>query len=427
MLSPNSKTHSTALHPHSHVARNAVLLALLIGFVALLLPLTYPAVQPVLEPITLPLFQPVTSAAAAQLNDSNPVVRDQAISQLAYIGSTEAMHKLITFYQQDEYFKDSGLATAHALASLNRAEAYQALIQSFKKGQAPERRVAAMAALENAQPAVVTYLVAALKDTDPAVRRSAAELLGWRRASETTDVLLSATHDTDGFVRGAATWSLGEIGTMRAWPRVLQLQILDSDPVVRDAAQLVQERLTNNVAYALKLQPNEVRALTVAPSNGQAYAVTLGELYALRDGRWQQVSRPPDIPTALAAAGPDGQVLFVGTTSLGLYRSQDGGASWQHLEAGLPVSERLSVTALAINPVDPRQLYMALAVSLGTTQLHMAPLGIYRSTDGGQSWAAMEKANVPMEHVTTLLVIDPTAPDHLFGLTEMGAWRTNIR
>ena len=44
-------------------------------------------------------------------------------------------------------------------------------------------------------------------------------------------------------------------------------------------------------------------------------------------------------------------------------------------------------TFLAINPESQsaQQVYMALGVTLGTSQLHTTPLGIFRSDDGGET------------------------------------------
>jgi len=54
----------------------------------------------------------------------------------------------------------------------------------------------------------------------------------------------------------------------------------------------------------------------------------------------------------------------------------------------------------------------------------LVPLGIYRSADAGETWAAL--AGAPHESVATRLVLDATTPGYLFGLTDGGAWRFTL-
>jgi photosystem II stability/assembly factor-like uncharacterized protein len=63
----------------------------------------------------------------------------------------------------------------------------------------------------------------------------------------------------------------------------------------------------------------------------------------------------------------------------GLYRSTDGGNTWHPLTKGLPTWEqRLGRIGIAIAPSDPKRMYATVeAPKLG---------GIYRSEDGGESW-----------------------------------------
>ncbi len=61
----------------------------------------------------------------------------------------------------------------------------------------------------------------------------------------------------------------------------------------------------------------------------------------------------------------------------GLYKSTDGGATWQHLEGnGLP-SEGLGRIGVAVAPTDPNRVYLVVDAKDG---------GIYRSDDAGKSW-----------------------------------------
>jgi photosystem II stability/assembly factor-like uncharacterized protein len=92
---------------------------------------------------------------------------------------------------------------------------------------------------------------------------------------------------------------------------------------------------------------------------------------------------------AIAIRADDADVVYVGTgegavrNSIsygdGIYRTTDGGQSWTHL--GLEDTERFS--RIVIHPEDPRIVY---AAAMGHAWGPNAQRGLYRSTDGGDTW-----------------------------------------
>lgn len=110
------------------------------------------------------------------------------------------------------------------------------------------------------------------------------------------------------------------------------------------------------------------------------------------------------------ALGPDnaqGQpMLYVGTgkwiqdtyQGMGVLESSDGGASWTLISSADNGTEQfagLSVTRILVDPINPQIVLMATAYSAdslpGQAQGSNASLnniaGVYRSTDGGQTWS----------------------------------------
>ncbi|WP_299228206.1 glycosyl hydrolase [uncultured Psychroserpens sp.] len=67
-----------------------------------------------------------------------------------------------------------------------------------------------------------------------------------------------------------------------------------------------------------------------------------------------------------------------GGPETGLYRSNDGGDTWEKLTNGLPETA-MGKTGLAISPYNPDVLYAAIELDRRTG-------GLYRSDDGGSSW-----------------------------------------
>ncbi len=117
---------------------------------------------------------------------------------------------------------------------------------------------------------------------------------------------------------------------------------------------------------------------------------------------------------ALNPANPD-QEIWVGTGEIwtrnsvsvgdGLYRSKDGGANWEQL--GFEKSERIS--SIVFNPENPQEVYVGV---LGALWSDSKERGVYKTTDGGASW---EK--ILFTDATTGcsdLVMDPNNPEVLY-------------
>lgn len=139
-------------------------------------------------------------------------------------------------------------------------------------------------------------------------------------------------------------------------------------------------------------QPTQsVGAIAVAPSNPDIVYVASGEGL-----------RRPD--------------LSVGD---GIYRSADGGATWTHL--GLRDGQQ--IPTLAIDPRNPDHLFAAV---LGHPYGANPERGIYRSTDGGATW---EKAlYVDADTGGWDVCFDPANPDVMYASlweTRLGPWDSN--
>jgi len=118
---------------------------------------------------------------------------------------------------------------------------------------------------------------------------------------------------------------------------------------------------------------------------------------------------------AVAAHPTDSSVVYVGTGEAngagysydgdGVYRTGDGGATWQHL--GLDATRRIG--RIAIDPVSPQRIFVAAAGNIYTPD---ANRGVYRSTDGGASWTRVLFVAPTAGAID--VVIDPSNPSRVY-------------
>ena len=121
---------------------------------------------------------------------------------------------------------------------------------------------------------------------------------------------------------------------------------------------------------------------------------------------------------ALAVADSDPNVIYAGMGEAcvrsnfsegdGVYRSTDGGATWTH--AGLSATRQIG--RIRIDPRDPNRVYVA---ALGNVFGPSGDRGVYRSIDGGKTWQRVLFVNDRAGAVD--LAIDPANPRVLYAAT----------
>lgn len=123
---------------------------------------------------------------------------------------------------------------------------------------------------------------------------------------------------------------------------------------------------------------------------------------------------------AIAVAPSDKNILYVGSGSAcprgnisigdGMYTSRDGGESWTH--SG--IKDAGSIAKIVVDPRDPEVAYVAV---LGNPFGRNSERGVFKTTNGGQSWEKIFYLNDSTGAVD--LVMNPENPRILFA----GMWR----
>jgi hypothetical protein len=145
---------------------------------------------------------------------------------------------------------------------------------------------------------------------------------------------------------------------------------------------------------------------------------TWDELNSAPRGKDAWVSRGLDVTTTYGVHFDpfDPRRVFVSTTDVGLFRSEDGGASWVGSSRGVPKEWRNTTYWVVF---DPEEKGVAWAAFSGTHDLprpkmwrHTDPEsfrgGVARSTDGGRTWTPSWQG--APESAVTHVLLDPASP-----------------
>jgi photosystem II stability/assembly factor-like uncharacterized protein len=107
---------------------------------------------------------------------------------------------------------------------------------------------------------------------------------------------------------------------------------------------------------------------------------------------------------AVAVSPADPQLILVGGTVGGIWRSADGGATFA------PVSDDqvdLAVGAIAFAPSDPNVVYAAMG------QAYFGS-GVLRSTDAGRTWRRVSDTSLPTPAEAADVLVDPSNPNRVY-------------
>lgn len=158
---------------------------------------------------------------------------------------------------------------------------------------------------------------------------------------------------------------------------------------------------------------DEARAMFQEAYGPDYHACALGWQWPVVGGRapawtWAAEGIPAQVGVAAVAVAPgDPRVVYLAAYEPGgIYRSTDGGDSWQVAGCGL---ESLSPLALAVHPHDRDMAWLGTAV------------GGYRTVDGGRSWQPM--TGLPKEPIYALAVA-PEGGTLYAGCESPGVWRS---
>ena len=152
--------------------------------------------------------------------------------------------------------------------------------------------------------------------------------------------------------------------------------------------------------------------LTVDPSEGgRLFASTATAFYLSEDGgqTWTNVL---NFPAWTVTIDPDDPSRVYATArTQGVFRSSDGGHTWQSVNSGLTSLTMGRSAPVIIDPTNPQALYVGSEVG-----------GVFKSLDGGDHWFAV---NSGLSDLSVLgLAMDPAKPSVLYACGPSGVFKT---
>ena len=158
-------------------------------------------------------------------------------------------------------------------------------------------------------------------------------------------------------------------------------------------------------------------AIGVLPGRAQQMPVNL--LSSASGMRWRELG-PLRGGRSVANAGVPGQpeVFYFGGADGGVFKTENAGRTWKQLFDEQPVQ---SIGAIAVAPSDPNVVYVGTGEPDIRSQNSFGD-GIYKSTDGGQTWTHLGLDNTRR---IGRIVVDPRDPNRVYVAALGSAYQAN--
>lgn len=160
-------------------------------------------------------------------------------------------------------------------------------------------------------------------------------------------------------------------------------------------------------------------SLAIAPGNpDEVYAGTYNGVWRSTDGgqTWNMVGNAPPVvggyTTAVAVFTAEETVVLAGSAGDGIHRT--AGDGWTASSSGL---DALETRLIAVGPQPSPRVWVTRSGGRGSL-----PASIFRTDDGGQTWLSAGEGLDARS--LTALAVDPRDPTHLLLATELGIYST---
>lgn len=213
-------------------------------------------------------------------------------------------------------------------------------------------------------------------------------------------------------------------GLVAAMPAALVVSVAGAIEVVELGPTPIAPASDTGRVSAVVCSPTDPNRIYVAGADGGVWRTLDGGL------TWSPLTdhMPTTAMGALALDPTDEDVIYAGTGEanfanhsrygLGLFKSTDGGDSWVHLAESTFAGRCFA--KILVHPSSPQTVWAAVTPAGGFPALAAAKghpqrgdaVGVFRSVDGGVTWTALTNGLPAL--AATDLAIDPTNPDVVY-------------
>ncbi len=174
---------------------------------------------------------------------------------------------------------------------------------------------------------------------------------------------------------------------------------------------LASSGLTDAIVLSLAIDPATPSTLY----SGATSAFFAGSVFKSTNGGHDWTVSNSGLPVAiidvLAIDPSNPAIIYAGTNYAGVFKSTDGGQSWTAASSGMTPA---LIDDIALDPANSATLYAGLG---GCSFGCLLPAGVFKSTDGGSSWTAINAGLTDLQVVS--LAVDPANTNILYAGTRL--------
>lgn len=169
---------------------------------------------------------------------------------------------------------------------------------------------------------------------------------------------------------------------------------------------------------------DRLRRMRVYSSTRRAIVNRLREVDAptlTGGGTWEELG-PGNIggrTRTLLIHPQDPNIMYAAGVAGGVWKSIDAGTSWKQLNDFLP---NISISTMVFDPKNPETLYAGTGESFAGDGIR--GLGIFKTTDAGQTFAPLSATLNSNFYGVNKLVISPNNSQVIYAATQTGLWRS---
>lgn len=162
---------------------------------------------------------------------------------------------------------------------------------------------------------------------------------------------------------------------------------------------MTTQRIGGYALVLLCLGAPALPAQAVMPDTAQFGTLTWRNIGPSRGGR----------SNAVAGVRQQPHTFYFGSTGGGVWKTEDAGQTWRNVTDGFVRTG--SVGAIAVAPSDPNVVYVGMGEHAVRGVMTSHGDGVYRSTDAGKTWVHLGLAATRQ---ISRIVVDPRDPDHVY-------------